>query len=386
MGQKLKKFLPGVILALRLSAHRRFHLLHQLLNRVCLILLLTSADVIAADSWVVPERSLPIPAGASSRLQADIAGAGQPNLSGRMYVPQSEPEWRELIAARQNSRAFNLDELARTLNVTIRRDEIAGVAVHRVTPGRIPEQNVARLFVYLHGGAYVFGAGDASVGEGALIASRTGLPVISVDYRMPPDHPSPAAVKDVTAVYRELLKSAEPGAIAMGGTSAGGGLTLASVQHFRSQGLPVPGALYLGTPWADLTKTSDTLYTNEGVDRRLVTYDGLLRACALLYAAGQDLKKPLISPVYGEYDGLPPTYLVSGTRDMLLSDTVRVHRKLRTAGVEADLNVYEGMSHAEYTFLLNTPESRQTYAELSRFLDNRLSTPGSGTALKPSEK
>lgn len=154
----------------------------------------------------------------------------------------------------------------------------------------------------------------------------------------------------------------------MGGTSAGGGLTLAAVHYFKSQSLPVPAALYLGTPWADLTKTSDTLYTNAGVDRILVTYDGLLAAAATLYANGEDLKNPLLSPLYGDFDGFPPTYLVSGTRDMLLSDTVRVHRKLRVAGIDADLNVYEGLSHAEYAIVLGSPEWQQTYGELAEFL------------------
>jgi monoterpene epsilon-lactone hydrolase len=220
----------------------------------------------------------------------------------------------------------------------------------------------------------VFGGGDVSVREGALIASFTGMSVISIDYRMPPDHPQPAAVLDVTTVYRALLKSHKASAIGMGGTSAGGGLTLASVHYLKSQALPVPGALYLGTPWADLSKSSDTLYTNESVDRFLVTYDGLLAAAATLYAGGEDLKDPMISPVYGNFKGFPPTYLVSGTRDMLLSDTARVHRKLRVAGVEADLNVYEGLSHAEYAIVVGSPEWTQVYSELAAFLIRHLST------------
>ena len=100
----------------------------------------------------------------------------------------------------------------------------------------------------------------------------------------------------------------------------------------------------------------------------LVQYDGFLEGAAKLYADGRDLKDPLLSPVYGDFEGFPPTYLVSGTRDMLLSDTARVHRKLRAAGVIADLNVYEGMSHAGYMIAGNTPESRQVYSELNDFL------------------
>ena len=130
----------------------------------------------------------------------------------------------------------------------------------------------------------------------------------------------------------------------------------------------MPGAIYLGTPWADLTDTSDTIHTNEAIDRVLLNYDGWLSAAARLYAGDHELTHRLISPVYGDFDEFPPTYLISGTRDMLLSDTVRVHRKLRAAGVEADLNVYEGMSHAGYMIVANSPESEQVYAELGDFL------------------
>jgi monoterpene epsilon-lactone hydrolase len=322
----------------------------------------------AAKNWVVSERELPIPAGASGQLQQAIAEAGKPSVAARSFAPTSEKQWRELIAMRAVSSPLLLTELGASLNLSISRDEIAGVAVHQILPNKIKPQNKDRLFVYLHGGAYVFGGGDKSVREGALIASMSKIPAVSIDYRMPPDHPSPAAVDDVVAVYRELLKTHKPTAIAMGGTSAGGGLTLAVVHQIKSLGLPVPGALYLGTPWADLTTASDSLHTNEGIDRILVTHNGMLGACAQLYAAGEDLHNPLISPVYGDFSGFPPTYLVTGTRDMLLSDTARVHRKLRVAGVVADLNVYEGLSHAEYWMVTGSPEWQQTYEELAAFL------------------
>ena len=335
--------------------------------------LVSSVGALAADNWRLHERMLPVPAAASPQLQAAISAAGQPHLQSRAQATLSKEQWRQLIAQRKKTQAVSLSELGKSLGVTIIGDEIAGVPVHRVVPGNLRQQQRDKLFIYLHGGAYVLGGGDASVREGALIASFSGLPVISIDYRMPPDHPHPTAVQDVTAVYRELLKSYKASAIGMGGTSAGGGLTLASVHYFKVQSLPVPGALYLGTPWADLTKTSDTLYTNEGVDRLLVTYDGILAAAATLYADGEDLENPLLSPVYGDFDGFPPTYLVSGTRDMLLSDTVRVHRKLRVAGVDADLNVYEGMSHAEYATLVGSPEWQQVYGELAEFLTRHLS-------------
>ena len=145
-------------------------------------------------------------------------------------------------------------------------------------------------------------------------------------------------------------------------------MTLASTHMLIDLGIPVPGALFAGTPWADLTKTGDSYFTNEGVDYVLVTYDGLLAGAAKLYAGDHAMTDPLISPVYGDFKGFPPTYLVSGTRDMFLSNTVRVHRKLRTAGVVASLNVYEGFSHGEYLKTIDPPESEQVFAELSAFI------------------
>jgi acetyl esterase/lipase len=314
---------------------------------------------------------LPTPTGASKTLQQAIVDAGKPDIAlKKLLVPQSADQWRSAIALRAESQTVSLDELASDLNLTITRDMIAGVAVHRVVPNDVVLGK--GLFIYVHGGAYVFGGGDASVGEGVLIAARSGITAISIDYRMPPDDPHPAAVTDLEMVYRALLETHDATNIGMGGTSAGGGLSMAAVHHFKALGLPIPGALYLGTPWADLTKTGDTMFTLEGIDRVLVTYDGILEAAALLYADGEDLKDPLLSPVYGDLAGFPATYLVTGTRDMFLSDTVRVHRKLRNSGVEADLNVYEGLSHAEYAFVAGSPEHEATYRELAEFLRRHL--------------
>ena len=104
----------------------------------------------------------------------------------------------------------------------------------------------------------------------------------------------------------------------------------------------------------------------------LVTYDGLLKGAAEIYAASTDMKDPLISPVYGEFTGFPPTILITGTRDLFLSDTARVHRKMRNAGVVADLHVFEGMSHAEYLFVLDSAESSETFSEVARFFNIHL--------------
>ena len=123
---------------------------------------------------------------------------------------------------------------------------------------------------------------------------------------------------------------------------------------------------------ADVTKTGDSFYTNEFVDNVLVSPNGFCDDAAAFYAHGHDMKDPLLSPVYADMTGFPPAILTTGTRDQLLSNTVRVHRKLRRAGVEADLNVYEGMSHAQYLFNADAPETKEAFGEITAFFDRHL--------------
>lgn len=148
---------------------------------------------------------------------------------------------------------------------------------------------------------------------------------------------------------------------------------MATILKLKEKGVKLPNALFAGTPWTDLTKTGDSYYINDGIDRLLICYEGLLEEGAKLYTNGKDLKEPLISPVYGDLSGFPPTMLVSGTRDLFLSNTVRAHRKLRNSGVEADLVVIEGLSHGDYLFAADSQESFDVFADLSHFLSAHMS-------------
>ena len=241
-----------------------------------------------------------------------------------------------------------------------------------VTPEGMPEANRHQLVLHLHGGAYVFAPGEIGAGEAMLLAHYGKTQVLSVDYRMPPDHPFPAALDDAVAVYQAIAKTHKPAELAVFGTSAGGGLAAAMLQKLLSLHATMPAVLGLGTPWADLTETGDTMFTNEDIDQVLVHYNGILGAAARLYAGEHNLADPLLSPVNGDFSGFPPTILIAGTRDMLLSATVRVHRKLRAAGIDAQLHVFEGMSHGFYLALPDAPESRETFSEIARFFGSRL--------------
>ena len=324
-------------------------------------------------AWTISQKRLPLPSCASKEIQEMLASVKQPDIEARRtFTPKTEEEWKEWVEYSKESAEEGAKQQAKKYNVQIKKEKIDGINVYYLTPISLSQEKSKNLFVYLHGGAYIFGGGMSGLSEAILIASRAQIPVVSVDYRMPPDHPFPTAIDDVVRVYRTLIQSHSAKSIAMGGSSSGGGLVLSTVQKLKSLHVTLPGALFIGTPWSDLSKCGDSLYVNEGIDRKIVTYDGFVSAAAKLYANGHNLKEPGLSPVYGDFSGFPPTMLVTGTRDLFLSLTVRVHRKMKAAGVIADLNVYEGLSHVEYFVIPDAPESIEVYSELEKFLKHYL--------------
>jgi epsilon-lactone hydrolase len=173
-------------------------------------------------------------------------------------------------------------------------------------------------------------------------------------------------------VWRATAETNDPKTLGLFGSSAGAGMVLAMILRAKEEGLPLPAALAVGTPWVDLTETGDTYRTNEWLDNILVSYRGYLGRAARLYANGNDLKDPHLSPIYGDFHGFPPTVITSGTRDLLLSLSVLTHRKLRRSNVEAELNVFEGMSHISFILNPYAPESREVFTDWARFFDKHL--------------
>jgi acetyl esterase/lipase len=317
----------------------------------------------------VPARHLPVPQTPSPQMQTLIAAPLRP---GWNVLPQTADEWRALVDAAAQATRKSLPGLIARMKVNVEPATIDGVRVFIVTPESLPSANRHRVLIHLHGGCYLFGGGEAGLPEAVMMAGFGGFRVISVDYRMPPEAYFPAALDDGVRVYAEVLKTTPAGRVGIFGTSAGGALTLAIVLRAKQMGMPLPAAIAPGTPMADVTKVGDTFYTNELVDNVLISRDGLCDAAMQVYAAGHDLKDPLISPVYADMAGFPPAILTSGTRDLLLSNTVRVHRKLRQAGVEAVLQVFEGQSHAHYLRDAAAPETREVFGEIGGFLDKHL--------------
>jgi acetyl esterase/lipase len=323
-----------------------------------------------AGPRTVPGRSIPVPTTASEQLQVSIAAPYRvPTWNAN---PKSAAEWKEVIAKAAAAGAPARKEAREKLGVTMEEIVIGGVKAFILSPKVVPAANQNRLLVHVHGGGYVYNPGEAGTGEATLMAGYGGFRVISFDYRMPPDFPYPAAMDDAMAVWKAALKLQDPRNMAIFGTSTGGGMTLAMILRAKAEGLALPAAIAPGTPWSDLTETGDTYKTNEWIDNVLVSYSGYLSHAALLYANGRDLKDPQLSPIYGDFTGFPPAILTSGTRDLFLSLTVLTHRKLRRAGVEAELQVFEGMSHAQYNFDAFAPETKETFGEIARFFDKHL--------------
>jgi epsilon-lactone hydrolase len=199
-----------------------------------------------------------------------------------------------------------------------------------------------RVYLDIHGGALILGGGEVCKAFAAVTASRLGARVVTVDYRMPPDHRYPASLDDCLAAYRALLGERGPDEIIVGGMSAGGNLTAAMLLRARDEGLPLPAVLL--SPELDLTESGDSFHTNAGIDAM-----GSLMQANRLYAGGADLTGPYISPLFGDFTkGFPPTLLSSGTRDAFLSNTVRMHRALRDAGISSELHILEAAPHGGF--------------------------------------
>lgn len=318
-------------------------------------------------------RTSDIPAGLSDEMRQAMAQFPTPTLDAvKANSPSTKAQWLEQIHLVNTQQKKKVKAMRKQFNVAVELLCVAGVSVRRVTPTHISEGFEGKVYIDFHGGAYVFFSGLPSIEEGILIASRLGIVVYCVDYRMPPSSPSSQALDDAFTVYCHLKDSFGANNIFVGGTSAGGGLALSLLQKLKKQNIELPIAAYAGTPWADLSNASDSLLINEGVDRILVSYQGLLNAAAVLYAGIHSLSEPSVSPLYGDFTGLPPTILVSGTRDLFLSDTVRVNRKLRESGIRTQLEVFEGLSHADYLVAHNTPESIAIYKEIAQFFLNAI--------------
>ncbi len=311
----------------------------------------------------IPAREVMPPPTISAAAQRNLStGAGNPRMN---WPPASDIEaWRRHVANVDPVREALFTTMLEGVKTPIETTHIAGVLCYDCVP---EGHDAARdpVYLFVHGGAFVAGGGVFAKAVGGRAADSIGVRVVSVDYRMPPEDPFPAAPEDCVAVYQALLETIDPARLVIGGSSAGGNIAAAATLMIRDRGLPLPAGTVLLTPEVDLTESGDSFTTNAELD---VILKGGLPDCNAIYAGGHDLTDPFLSPLFADYTkGFPPTLVQSGTRDLFLSNSVLIHRKLRGAGIEAELHVWEAMPHGGF-LLGDVPENAEIQAEVARFI------------------
>lgn len=250
--------------------------------------------------------------------------------------------------------------------VTVEKLEVAGRNAEWIIT---PESNPARTVLYFHGGGYVMGSINTHRELCSRIAAAAQARVLSLDYRLAPEHPFPAAVQDATGAYEWLLgQGVGAETIAIAGDSAGGGLTLATLLALKAQAATLPACGVCLSPWTDLEGTGHSAQPGV-VDDPMVGLDEL-RSMGRHYAS-EDPRNPLASPLYGDYVGLPPLLIQVGTRELLLDDARRVAEKARAAGVDVTLQEGEGLVHVWQT-VPTLPEAATAVAEIGKFVRHLL--------------
>lgn len=306
---------------------------------------------------------VPVPKTISAEAQLQLATP--PLGEARPAGAEPMPAWQ--LRAEMDSQLQQFNEFARSLYpVDIEETHIAGVRCHWVRPRELPAQNANKVLINLHAGSFVFGSG--ALAEAIPIAHMTRVAVLAVDYRLAPEHVFPAAVDDVVAVYAMLLAQYQPYNIGIFGTSAGGFLTAQTAMRLQREGLPLPACLGMFTAGGDLSDLGDSaqIFTMMGFYGDLLLPVDHALSEIRAYRGGADPKDPLFSPLYGDLSQFPPTLLLTGTRDLVLSAASTFHRALRRAGVDADLFVFEAMPHG-FWYSLQLPETREAIAIMSRF-------------------
>jgi len=309
-----------------------------------------SSTSIDSDGTVHITRAIPVPKTVSPEAYAKL-------VTGEKWAPDEGS--KEAAGLIEKMRAAYPSNIEHTIK--------AGVKAKIITPNNADPDKKDRVLICVHGGGFQTDSG--SFLEAIPIAALTKTRVISVEYRLAPKFPFPAAVEDSVAVYKETLKSHSPAKIALYGTSAGAILTAETAVQLRKLGLPLPAALGFFSGFADMARSGDAghLYSIPGFMGFRPSSGQTLAA----YVGKTDPKDPVLSPIYADLKGFPPTLCMTGTRDICLSGTVDFHRALLRAGVDAHLMVFDAMPHAHW-YSFHLPESREALEAQARFLNRHL--------------
>ena len=313
-------------------------------------------------------RVLPVPNTVSNEARAFLATP--PWSEAPPATSEPIPMWAMRESVDQQMKALS-DMALEAYPVDVEEMSIAGVRCHRLTPKDMPPENAGKVLLNLHGGGFVMGSG--ALVEAIPIANMARITVFAIDYRLAPEHPFPAAVDDVVAVYKEMLKYHQPEQIGIYGASAGGFLTAQTIMRLQGDGIPLPACCGVFTAGGNLTDLGDTaqIFTLMGFWGETVLPPTHELSEIRAYIGGADPSDPVVSPVKGDLSRFPPTLLISGTRDAVLSATTSFHRALRHSGVDADLFVFEAMPHAHW-YILHLPEAREALEVMVRFFSKHL--------------
>jgi len=315
-----------------------------------------------ADGTAHVRRVIPMPPTLSPKAQKWLASLAdrKPGPDSLAAIRAATDDWRKKDSAEARS----------IYPVNVEETSIADVRTDIITPITTPAPNQNRVLINLHGGGFISDSG--SLIEGIPIANLTKTKVVSVYYRLAPEYPFPAAVDDVVAVYRELLKTYKPGSVGIFGTSAGAILTCEVAVRLKQLGLPLPAALGIFSAHADFSRSSDSraLFTLEGLPGRLEVPDPK-RTPHSQYPGNTDPRDPVLSPIFADLHGMPPSLLVTSTRDLLLSDTALFQLALLRAGNDAQLVVFEALPHA-FWYHFQLPETKEALQLMADFFDRKV--------------
>ena len=343
------------------------------------LLLMAGAAAAEEGNVTLPAATIPFSAYASPEarhyFETELRDV-HPNFSGIPEARAYYDKWNAVQAQRARD----------TYAVEAHAETIAGVQTDIITPkGGVAPRNRHRVLINLHGGAFAWGARDGGQAESIPVAALGVIEVITIDYREGPENHFPAASEDVARVYAELLKSYRPENIGIFGCSAGGVLTAESVAWFQRHDLPRPGAIAMLCSGAK-SFTGDSAYLAPILNGEPAVKDAPGGLTSLPYFTGADPKDPLVLP--GISDTMmamfPPTAILTGTRDFAMSAALDTANQLGRLGVEVDLHVWDGMSHA-FMMLSQLPEAREANQALAKFFERHLGTrPIGGANAKPS--
>jgi len=294
---------------------------------------------------------------ASPELQALVAGLreGGPDLAAP--PPQARIAFEDMLAT-----------IPVAEDLTFEDSTLGDVPVLRCAAPGAAEDGA---LLYLHGGAFVIGSPKGYRGLAGELGRATGVPAYSVDYRLAPEHVFPAAVEDAAAVYKALLeRGVRPDRIVIAGDSAGGGLALSTLIRLRDEGVALPAAALLISPWVDLACSGESIKSKAQDDPSL-TEEGL-RAMAALYLGGANPAEPLASPLHADLSGLPPLLVQVGSAEILLDDAVRIAARAGAANTHVQLEIWPDAVHVWHAFAFMLPEGRQAIEAAGDFLRRRL--------------